>query len=72
MIRVVGKRGKGSVESQLDEAAKGVDFVRIDCTSGNPDTVMKEGLSPFFLGPVNTYDGLKAGQIGGFCQKAAA
>lgn len=60
MIRVVGKRGKGSVESQLDEAAKGVEFVRIDCTSGNPDTVMKEGLSPFFLGPVDTYDGLKA------------
>jgi len=45
MIRVVGKRGKGSVESQLDEAAKGVDFVRIDCTSGNSDAVMKEGLS---------------------------
>lgn len=60
MIRVVGKRGKGSVESQLDEAAKGVDFVRIDCTSGNPDEVMRNGLSPFFLGPVETYDGLKA------------
>ena len=60
MIRVVGKRGKGSVEAQLDEAAKGVEFVRIDCTSGNPDTTMKEGLSPFFLGPVDTYDGLKA------------
>ena len=60
MIRVVGKRGKGSVESQLDEAAKGVEFVRVDCTSGNPDPVMKEGLSPFFLGPVETYDGLKA------------
>ena len=60
MIRVVGKRGKGSVESQLDEAAKGVDFVRIDCTSGNPDEVMRNGLSPFCLGPVDTYDGLKA------------
>jgi hypothetical protein len=44
----------------LDEAAKGVDFVRIDCTSGNPDEVMRNGLSPFFLGPVDTYDGLKA------------
>ena len=46
MIRVVGKRGKGSFESQLDEAAKGKEFVRIDCTSGNPDPVMREGLSP--------------------------
>ena len=26
MIRVVGKRGKGSFESQLDEAAKGLAF----------------------------------------------
>ena len=33
MIRVVGKRGKGSFESQLDDAAKGKEFVRIDCTS---------------------------------------
>ena len=58
MIRVVGKRGKGSFESQLDEAAKGLEFVRIDCTSGNPDPVMREGLSPFYLGPVECYDGL--------------
>ena len=47
MIRIVGKRGKGSFESQLDEAAKGKEFVRIDCTSGNPDPVLREGLSPF-------------------------
>ena len=58
MIRVVGKRGKGSFESQLDEAAKELEFVRIDCTSGNPDPVMREGLSPFYLGPVECYDGL--------------
>ena len=58
MIRVVGKRGKGSFESQLDETAKGKEFVRIDCTSGNPDPVMREGLSPFYLGPVECYDGL--------------
>ena len=58
MIRIVGKRGKGSFESQLDEAAKGKEFVRIDCTSGNPDPVMREGLSPFYLGPVECYDGL--------------
>ena len=58
MIRVVGKRGKGSFESQLDDAAKGLEFVRIDCTSGNPDPVMREGLSPFYLGPVECYDGL--------------
>lgn len=58
MIRVVGKRGKGSFESQLDDAAKGKEFVRIDCTSGNPDPVMREGLSPFYLGPVECYDGL--------------
>ena len=58
MIRIVGKRGKGSFESQLDETAKGQEFVRIDCTSGNPDPVMREGLSPFYLGPVECYDGL--------------
>jgi hypothetical protein len=58
MIRLVGKRGKGSFESQLDDAAKGLEFVRIDCTSGNPDPVMREGLSPFYLGPVECYDGL--------------
>ena len=60
MIRVVGKRGKGSFESQLDEAAKGLDFVRIDCTSNNKDEVMNHGLSPFYLGPVECYDGLVA------------
>ena len=58
MIRVIGKRGKGSFESQLDEAAKGLEFVRIDCTSNNPDPVMSQGLSPFYLGPVACYDGL--------------
>ena len=58
MIRLVGKRGKGSFESQLDDAAKGLEFVRIDCTSGNSDPVMREGLSPFYLGPVECYDGL--------------
>ena len=58
MIRIVGRRGKGSFESQLDEAAKGKEFVRIDCTSNNTDPVMREGLSPFYLGPVECYDGL--------------
>lgn len=60
MIRIVGKRGKGSFESQLDEAARGQDFVQIDCTSGNKDEVMTEGLSPFYLGPIECYDGLVA------------
>lgn len=60
MIRVVGKRGKGSFEAQLDAEAKGVEFVQIDCTSNNPDKVMSGGLSPFCLGPVETYDGLKS------------
>ena len=59
MIRIVGKRGKGSFESQLDEAAKGKEFVQIDCTSGNKDEGMR-GLSPFYLGPVECYDGLKS------------
>ena len=59
MIRIVGKRGKGSFEWQLDEAAKGKEFVQIDCTSGNKDEVMR-GLSPFYLGPVECYDGLKS------------
>ena len=40
MIRIVGKRGKGSFESQLGAAALGQDFVQIDCTSGNKDEVM--------------------------------
>ena len=58
MIRIVGKRGKGSFEFQLDEAAKGKEFVQIDCTSGNKDEVMRRGVSPFYLGPVECYDGL--------------
>ena len=58
MIRIVGKRGKGSFASQLDEAAKDLDFVVVDCTSGNPDPVTREGFSPFYLGPVDCYDGL--------------
>ncbi len=58
MIRVVGKRGKGSFASQLDAAASGQEFVQIDCTSGNKDEVMSRGLSPFYLGPVECYDGL--------------
>ena len=60
MIRVVGKRGQGSFESQLDAAAAGQEFVQIDCTSGNKDEVMSRGLSPFYLGPVECYDGLVA------------
>ena len=60
MIRIVGKRGKGSFESQLDEAAKGKEFVQIDCTSRNADKVMREGLSPFYIGPVECYDGLQS------------
>lgn len=60
MVRIVGKRGKGSFESQLDAAALGQDFVQIDCTSGNKDEVMMKGLSPFYLGPVECYDGLVA------------
>ena len=60
MIRLVGKRGKGSFESQLDEAAKGKEFVQIDCTSDNTDKVMREGLSPFYIGPVECYDGLQS------------
>lgn len=60
MIRVVGKRGKGSFESQLDDAAKGKEFVIVDCTSGNRDEEMIKGLSPFYLGPVECYDGLKS------------
>lgn len=58
MIRIVGKRGKGSFESQLDDAAKGKEFVVVDCTSGNKDMEMVRGLSPFYLGPIETYDGL--------------
>ena len=37
MIRLVGKRGEGAFESQMDEAVKGEEFVQIDCTSGNDE-----------------------------------
>ena len=60
MIRIVGKRGKGSFESRLDAVALGQDFVQIDWTSGNKDEVMMKGLSPFYLGPIECYDGLVA------------
>lgn len=58
MIRLVGR--SGSPVSQLDEAALAVEFVTIDCTSHNPDEVMRKGLSPFYLGPVKCYDGLES------------
>ncbi len=60
IVRVVGKRGKGSFVSQLEEAVRGLEFVHVDCTSNSPDPVMREGLSPFFIGPVDCYDGLKS------------
>lgn len=59
MIRIVGKRGKGPIDFQLDEAARSVDFMKIDCTSDNVDENMK-ALSPFHLGPVACYDGLRS------------
>ena len=59
MIRLVGKN-KGSFKSQLDEAAKGKEFVHVDCTSESADKVMREGLSPFYIGPVECYDGLQS------------
>lgn len=37
-----------------------MDFVHVDCTSGNPDEEMVKGLSPFYVGPVECYDGLKS------------
>ena len=49
MIRVVGKRGKGTFEAQLDEAAKGLEFEVIDCTSNNPDLKMRHSSSPLQL-----------------------
>ena len=64
LIRIVGKRGKGSFESQLYSAAAGLNFVQIDCTSHNPDKVMNEGLSPFYLGPIDCYDGLVSQTFG--------
>lgn len=59
MIRIVGKRAKGSIDFQLDEAARSVDFMKIDCTSDNADEKMK-ALSPFHLGPVACYDDLRS------------
>ena len=35
-------------------------YLRVDCTSNNRDPIFKEGLSPFYLGPVECYDGLKS------------
>ena len=57
MIRLVGKRGKGSFESQLDDAAKGFEFVQIDCTSESPDLVMREGCPHFILVLLNVMMG---------------
>lgn len=53
MIRVVSK--KESLDSQLSNAK---DFVCIDCTSRNPSEFWAKGLSPFYLGPIECYDGL--------------
>ena len=35
-----------------------MEFTRVDCSSENKDLVISHGLSPFFLGPVECYDGL--------------
>lgn len=55
MVRVVSKRR--SLESQLDFQGK---YVAVDCTSHNQDKVYSKGLSPFYLGPAECYDGLEA------------
>ena len=58
MVRVVAKMKP--IESQID--FKG-NYTVIDCTSHNPDEVMRTGLSPFFLGRdtgIECYDGLRA------------
>ena len=58
MVRVAAKMKP--IESQID--FKG-NYTVIDCTSHNPDEVMRTGLSPFFLGRdtgIECYDGLRA------------
>ena len=59
MIRIVGAK-KGSYASQLEQGLSVDDFVVVDCTSRNKDAVMHEGLSPFYLGPVECYEGLRS------------
>ena len=58
MIRVVSK--KESLTSQLENAD---DFICIDCTSHNNSEFWAKGLSPFYLGPVECYDGLIASNM---------
>lgn len=55
MIRVISK--KESLESQVSEPES---FITIDCTSRGNSKFFAEGLSPFYLGPIDCYDGLVA------------
>lgn len=55
MIRVISK--KESLQSQVLNYE---DYFVIDCTSKSQDSMMAHGLSPFYLGPINCYDGLTA------------
>ncbi len=55
MVKVISK--KESLESQVINAS---DYIVIDCTSKSIDTMMAHSLSPFYLGPIECYDGLSA------------
>lgn len=58
MIRVVSK--KDSLKFQLENFE---DFIVIDVTSHNKSDFWAKGLSPFYLGPVECYDGLIAQNV---------
>ncbi len=55
MVKVISK--KESLQSQVLNSE---DYFVIDCTSKGIDSMMAHGLSPFYLGPVECYDGLVA------------
>lgn len=55
MVTVISK--KESLQSQVLNPD---DYFVIDCTSKGIDSMMAHGLSPFYLGPINCYDGLTA------------
>lgn len=54
-VKVISK--KESLESQVVNSEK---YFVIDCTSRSLDSTMAHGLSPFYIGPIECYDGLTA------------
>lgn len=58
MLAVINKRDREEIQKY-----RKLGYTIIDCTSRNPDPMMSRGLSPFFIGPVNCYDGFIAKNV---------